>query len=66
MSRIEKQLTIAGLEWIASDILKTISVYIQISYMNLPIVGKLRCRVTTLNTRLTNGTENEKKVLVFV
>ena len=66
MSRIEKHLPIAGLEWIASDILKTISVYIQISYMNLPIVGKLRCGIMTLNTRLTNGTETENKVLVFV
>ena len=29
--------------------------------MNLHVVGKLRCGITTLNTRLTRGTETENK-----
>ena len=52
---------IAGLGRIASDVSKTISVYIQISDMNLHMVGKLRCGITTLNTRLTHGTETEQR-----
>ena len=59
--RIEKHLPIAGLGRTASDISKTISVYIQISDMNLHMVGKLRCGITTLNARLTHGTETENK-----
>ena len=38
-----------------------ISVYIQISNMNLHMVGKLRCGIMTLNARLTHGTETENK-----
>ena len=34
---------------------------IQINDMNLHMVGKLRCGITTLNTRLTHGTETENK-----
>ena len=45
--------------------LKTISIYIyiytKISNMNLHIVGKLRCGITTLKTKLTHGTETENK-----
>ena len=33
----------------------------KISNMNLHIVGKLRCGITTLNTKLTHGTETENK-----
>ena len=43
----------------------TVYIYIyictKISNMNLHIVGKLRCGITKLNTKLTHGTETENK-----